>query len=404
MRIALLLPLIALPLAGCLGTRAPAAPPRAGAAPSTVAVEPAAVAHPSATVSTARVGGIAVPDTLDRYIQRQMRERRIPGLALAITRNGEILAERGYGLASVENNVPVTPDTRFALASITKQFTTAGVMMLVQEGRIDLDASITRYLPDAPANWEPVTVRHLMTHTSGLPPIGEGFSGDTGGIYNRIWTTAEEEYAAARADTLHTRPGERYAYSDVGFFLLGMITQHVSGMPWRQFMRERFFEPLGMEETYILDNIGIHPNVARGYTLRGGALAHLHRPWEFALPSHFGIFSTVGDLAKWDAALYSHRLLTEASRREMWTPVRLNDGTTYPYGFGWQVERPGGHLLLRHTGITGTEIVRLPEDTLAVIVLTNLGRGFGGEANSWGIAREVAGMLVPAVRPAKPGP
>ena len=341
---------------------------------------------------------ISIPDTLDRYIEHQMQERRIPGLALAITRNGEILEQRGYGLACVGNDVPVTPETRFALASITKQFTAAGIMMLVEEGRIDLDESITRYLPDAPANWAPVTTRHLLTHTSGLPPIGEGFSGAEGGIYNRIWTSAEEAYAAARADTLHTRSGERYAYSDVAYFLLGMITQQVSGMPWRDFIRERILEPLEMTDTFVLDQIGVHENLACGYTLRDGTLTHLHRPWQFELPSHFGLFSNVGDLAKWDAALYTDRLLSEASRREMWTPMRLNDGSTHPYGFGWEVEERGGHTLLRHTGITGTEIVRLPDDTLSVIVLTNLGRGFGGEANSWGIAREIAEMLVPTVQ------
>ncbi len=339
---------------------------------------------------------ITTSDTLDAYIEREMEARRIPGLALAITRNGEILKQQGYGLACVENDVPVTPETRFALASLTKQFTAAGIMMLVEEGRIDLDASITRYLPGAPEGWEPVTVRHLLTHTSGLPPIGEGFTGSGGGIYNRVRTSTEESYAAARADTLHAPPGERWAYSDVGYFLLGMITEHVSGTSWRDFMRKRIFEPLRMTDTFILDQIGIHPNRACGYTLRDGTLARLHRPWQFEQPSHFGIFSTVGDLAKWDAALYTDRLLSEESRRAMWTPVRLSDGSTHPYGFGWQVEERSGHVLLRHTGITGTEIVRAPEDTLTVIVLTNLGRGFGGEANSWGIAREIAQALVTA--------
>ena len=340
----------------------------------------------------------AIPDTLDGYVEREMEQRRIPGLALAIVRNGEVLKARGYGLACVGNDVPATPETRFALASLTKQFTAAGIMMLVEEGRLDLDVSITRYLRDAPQSWEPVTTRHLLTHTSGLPPIGAGFSGSDGGIYNRVWTSTEASYAAALADTLHAPPGARYAYSDVGYFLLGMITERVSGTPWRTFIQERILEPLGMEDTFVLDHIGVHRNVACGYTLRDGELTHLHRPWQFELPSHFGLFSTVGDLAKWDAALYADWLLSEKSRRAMWTPVALNDGSTHPYGFGWEVEESGGRPLLRHTGITGTEIVRLPGDTLTVIVLTNLGRGFGGTAQSWGIAREIAEGLAPAFR------
>ncbi|MDQ3556856.1 MAG: beta-lactamase family protein [Gemmatimonadota bacterium] len=350
---------------------------------------------------------ITTPDTLDRYIEREMRERRIPGLALAITRNGQILGQRGYGLASVQNDVPVTPATRFALASLTKQFTAVGIMMLVEEGKIDLDASITRYLSDAPPSWQPVTVRHLLTHTSGMPPIGEGFRGDPRGMYDQVWISTAESWAAARTDTLHSRPGQRWAYSDVGYFVLGIVTEQVSGTSWREFMRGRIFEPLGMTDTFILDHVGIHRNLAHGYTLRNDTLINLHRPWQFEQPSHFGIFSTVGDLAKWDAALYTDRLLSESSRRQMWTPVRLSDGSTHPYGFGWEVERPCGHAMMRHTGITGTEMVRLPDDTVTVIVLTNLGRGFGGTARSWGIAREIGRMLVPALQcpsPGDPGP
>lgn len=347
---------------------------------------------------------LTVPDSLDRFIEREMRERQIPGLALAITRNGRIITERAYGLASVENGVPVTVGTRFALASLTKAFTAAGILMLVEEGKLELDASIRRYLPDAPASWAPVTLRQLLTHTSGLPPIGSGFSGAEGGLYNRIRIPTGMAYAAALADSLHATPGTEYAYSDVAYFLLGVITERVSGTSWRELIRRRILEPLGMTETFILDPIGIHPNVARGYTLRDGRLSHLHRPWAFELPSHFGLFSTVRDLAKWDAGLYDDALLSAASRAAMWTPVRLADGRTHPYGFGWEVHRPNGRLLLRHTGITGTEIVRVPEDTVAVIVLTNLGRGFGGDANSWGIARRVTEMLVPAIRPAPPAP
>ncbi len=342
-------------------------------------------------------GVAAVPDTLNAYIEREMERRQIPGLTLAITRNGDVLAQRAYGLASVENGVPVTTETRFALASITKQFTAAGVMMLAEEGQIDLDAPITRYLPeDAPEAWSAITPRHLLTHTSGLPPIGQGFSGGGGRHYDQVWISTEESWAAARADTLRTRPGEAWAYSDVGYFLLGLMTEHVSGTPWRQFMQERILEPLEMMNTFITDPVGIHKNLARGYTLRDGTLSNLHRPWQYELPSHFGLFSTVGDLAKWDAALYADRLLSEKSKRAMWTPVELSDGSTYPYGFGWGVEQTEEHTLLRHTGITGTEIVRVPSDTLTVIVLTNLGRGFGGEADAWGLAREIAQAMVSA--------
>jgi D-alanyl-D-alanine carboxypeptidase len=343
--------------------------------------------------------GFAIPDSLDRYVERERRDRQIPGLALAIVRNGRIVHQRGYGLANVQDSVAVTPDTRFELASITKQFTAAAVMLLVQEGRIDLDTSITRYLPEAPSAWQPITVRHLMTHTSGLPPMGEGFSGSVGGIYSRVVVSAGEGYAAVRADTLRSTPGERFAYSDVGYYLLGMITQLVSGVPWREFIRTRFFEPLGMANSFVYDQREVHPRMARGYTLRDGALSNLPRPWRFEVPSHgIAVYSTVGDLARWDAALYTDQPLSAASRLEMWTPVRLNDGSTHPYGFGWQVRQPNDLLLLRHTGITGTEIVRVPELGVTVIVLTNLGRVLGSDVRSWGIALAIAEMLVPGIR------
>lgn len=338
---------------------------------------------------------LALPDSLHAYIEREMRERQIPGLALAIAHNGTVLLTEGYGLADVQNEGRVTPETRFELASLTKQFTAAGILLLVEEEKVDLDAPITRYLPDVPAAWQPITVRHLLTHTSGLPPLGEDFSGM--GAWPRDVST-ERMYEAARADTLRFRPGDRYLYSDVGYFLLGVITQRASGMPWREFMQRRIFEPLRMTDTYIQDQSRIHRNEARGYTLRDGELINIRRVGQQETPSHFGIFSNVGDLVKWDAALYTDRLLSEKSRREMQTPVRLNDGRSHAYGLGWQVWNQRGHAVQHHTGITGTEIVRLPDDTVLVVVLTNLGRGNGGTADSWGIAQEVAAMVVPGLQ------
>jgi D-alanyl-D-alanine carboxypeptidase len=288
----------------------------------------------------------------------------------------------------------VSPETRFELASITKQFTAAGILLLAEEGKVDLDASITHYLPDAPAAWQPITVRHLLTHTSGLPPLGEGFTG------MGIWplnVSTDRMYDAARADTLRFRPGDRFLYSDVGYFLLGVITQRASGMPWREFMQRRIFEPLAMTDTYIVAQSLIHKNEARGYTLRNGELINIRRVRQIETPSHYGIFSNVGDLVKWDAALSTDRLLSEKSRTEMQTPARLNDVSSHPYGFGWRVWNQRGHAIQLHTGVTGTEIIRLPDDTLMVVVLTNLGRGTGGTADSWGIAQEIAGMVVPGL-------
>jgi CubicO group peptidase (beta-lactamase class C family) len=151
-----------------------------------------------------------------------------------------------------------------------------------------------------------------------------------------------------------------------------------------------------MTDTYVLDQVRIHKNEARGYTIRDGDLVNIRRIRQYETPSHFGIFSNVHDLVKWDAALYTDTFLSATSRAEMWTPVRLADGSSHPYGFGWRVWRQRGHAIQRHRGITGTEIVRLPEDTLVIVVLTNLASGPG--INNQGIALEIAEMMLPTLR------
>lgn len=349
----------------------------------------------SASVQTA----VAAPPHLDEYIRCEMRQRQIPGLALAITHNGELVAERSYGLASIQNDAPVTAKTRFEIASITKPFTAVGIMMLVQDGRLELDAPVTRYLADAPAAWRTITVRHLLNHTSGVPPMGHAWterhkqSPETLVRLLGPDRSTEQEYKLALQDKLWFAAGAGWAYSDVGYFLLGVITERASGMPWRTFIEQRIFLPLGMTDSYVLDLWSVHKDEARPYTIRNGSVANMRRNLQVETPSYVGIFSNVGDLAKFDAALMTNRLLTEESRRVMWTPTRLANGETFPYSLGWEVWNSRGHAAQYHGGYTGTEFLRLPDDQLAVIVLTNL-----GAATRLGIAQNVAKMLVPGLK------
>lgn len=331
-----------------------------------------------------------VPDSLGTYLTRAMDERRIPGLAVAVYRAGVIIDARGLGLASVQSGAPVNPRTTFSLASLTKQFTAAGILLLAEDGRLDLDASIGRYLSNLPEEWQPITARHLLTHTSGLPGPGRAF---TGFPVTPLTISTESQLNAALSDTLDFHPGDRYQYSDVGYFLLGVLTERVSGMAWREFIMRRIFAPLGMTDSYILDQWKIRRNEARGYGIRDGELVNNRRVYQVATPSYQGIFSNVLDLAKWDAALSSTVLLDSDRLEEIWQPVRLNDGSRHPYGFGWEVWRQGRHRIQRHTGFTGTEIVRLPDDTLTVVVLTNLGAEYDS-VNSWGIALDIAAMMI----------
>jgi CubicO group peptidase (beta-lactamase class C family) len=334
-------------------------------------------------------------DPIDDYIQIEMNKRQIPGLALVVIRAGEVIKMKGYGFANLEHDVLVNPDTVFELASVTKQFTAAAVMLLVEEGKIKVGDPISQYLPNSPERWNDITVRHLLTHTSGLPDLENGFQALRKGGARLNYTTTQL-FNAAKNDSVSFVPGERWQYSDVGYFLLGMIIEKASGQSYRNFLANRFFEPLGMASSSVLDQSVVLKNRAAGYTLRNGQIVNIRRVIQVELPSHYGIFSTVRDLVKWDNALAAGKVVQQSSLDQMWTPLKLNGGGSFPYGFGWGMEERRGHWMITHSGITGTEYTRFPDDKLTVIVLTNLGSHIGArEVNSWGLTKGVAGRFIP---------
>ncbi|HEV2667486.1 MAG TPA: serine hydrolase domain-containing protein, partial [Blastocatellia bacterium] len=325
--------------------------------------------------------------TTDEYIQVEMKKRCIPGLALVVIKNDEIVKIKGYGIANLEHDAPVTPDTVFELASVTKQFTATAIMLLVEKGKVKLDDLIVQYLPGSPSNWNGITVRHLLTHTGGMAALANGFAS----LPDKTSYTTAESFKSATEDPISFKPGERHQYSDVGYFLLGMIIEKASGQRYKDFLAEQFFKPFGMTSTSVLDQWAILKHRAAGYTLRKGQLVNIRRIWQDELPSNYGVFSTVRDLAKWEIALASGKVVNELSLTAMWTPVKLNNGTSYPYGFGWELENAHGHRVITHSGMTGTEYTRFPDDKLTVIVLTNLGYRFDGdEVNSLGLTQEIA--------------
>lgn|GEM_PF-849827 len=325
--------------------------------------------------------------TTDEYIRTEMKKRRIPGLALVVIKNGEIAKMQGYGSANLEHDVPVTPDTVFELASVTKQFTATAIMKLVEEGKIMLDHPIMKYLPRSPRKWNGITVRHLLTHTAGLPGLHDGFASLPD---KRDYTTAEM-FKSATEDPISFAPGAKYQYSDVGYFLLGMIIEKASGQRYKDFLAERFFKPLGMTSTSVDDQWAVLKNRAAGYTIHDDQIVNIRRVAQVELPSHYGVFSTVRDLVKWDNALATGKVVKEFILLVMWTPVKLKNGSFYPYGFGWELGEEDGHRTIFHGGYTGTEYTRFPDDKLTVIVLTNLGLDRGDEpVDSWGLTNEVA--------------
>ncbi len=328
-------------------------------------------------------------DPVDAYIEGVIGKHHIPGLALAVVKNGEIVRAEAYGLANMELDVPVTPESVFELASVTKPFTATAIMMLVEEGKVHLDSPIGTYLVGTPDSWHGVTVRHLLGHTASM-------SAQTRERDDAKDYTTAEMFEAITQWKLDFEPGERWQYFDLGYFLLGMIIEKQSGQRYREFLRERIFEPTGMTKTTVIDQWEIVEDRVAGYTIRNGSLAHIRRHTQIELPSSFGVLSTVIDLAKWDVALASERLVSRSSLQQMWTPVRLADGSTYPYGLGWLLMDHRGHRRIAHSGDTGTYIGRFPEQGLTVIVLTNLGHV---QQFAWHLALGVAGHYDPALVP-----
>jgi D-alanyl-D-alanine carboxypeptidase len=327
---------------------------------------------------------IARSDNIDDFIRDQMTRQNIPGLSLAVVKDGTIVKAAGYGVADRKRQTATTPETVYKIASVSKQFIAAGIMLLVQEGRLGLDDPITKYLDGAPVAWTGVTIRHLLTHTSGLVREAPGFDA------SRIQSDADV-IRTAYGSPLRFAPGEKCEYSNLPYFILAEIIHKVSGRAWTEYLREKVFEPVGMQSTYPTNTRERVQNRATGYT-DNDRLTPADE-WTALRPS--GAFlSTVLDLAKWDAALYTDRILTDASRRQMWTAVTLNDGSSCEYGFGWLVGTLRGRKLIHHGGgMPGTRsyFARFVDDRLSIIVLMNL-----NDVDITSIVNGVAALSLPA--------
>jgi len=351
----------------------------------------------------------AVPDeptsaTVDEFVNSELRAQHVPGVALAVVRGGKIIKTAGYGMANVELSVPAKPESIFQTGSVGKQFTAAAVMMLVEDGKVGLDDKISKYFPDSPPAWKDIAVRHLLTHTSGIPDYT---SEKAGGAVNMRTDYTEEELVKKIAGLpLDFQPGEKWSYSNSGYLILGVLIHHLSGEFYGDFLQHRVFQPLQMNSTRIISEADIVPNRSAGYRLVKGELKNQ----EWVAPSlnttaDGALYTNVLDLAKWDAALYTERLLKKSSFDQMWTPVKLNSGKTSPYGFGWRVAEVNGHRLLEHGGAWQgftMHISRYVDDQLTIIVMTNLD---SGHADPGKIAHGVATLYVPALKklePAKP--
>jgi CubicO group peptidase (beta-lactamase class C family) len=337
-----------------------------------------------------------IEQRVDNVIARQMAARHIPGLSLGVLREGQLVLSKGYGDATLEWKQPATPDTVYLLASATKQFTAACIMLLAADGKLAFDDPLSRYV-DAPAQWTGITIRHLLTHTAGLKDRFEQTA--DGRMY--LDYTIRQMFDAAARTPVDAQPGATWQYSDQGYFLLGMVIEKASGQSYWNFLRERILAPAGMTSTTIHNWNQVVPQRADGYALLGTNVIGSRRRYQFALAPHYGVQSSVRDLAKYDAALSAGTLLPAATLERMWTPARLGSGepagfSGIGYGFGWFLEQFRGHHEVYHGGSTGTCLYRLPDDQLSVILLTNLEQASGSDP--CGIARMIAAMYVPAIQ------
>jgi CubicO group peptidase (beta-lactamase class C family) len=346
-------------------------------------------------------------DDVDRYIAAEMQARHIPGLALAVAREGSIVRTGYYGLANVEVEARVNERSVFAIASLDKELTAAGVMRLEESGRVSLDDPVEKHL-EGP--WGTMRVRHLLTHTSGLPDeVDARIEGRPFATY-----TSEQLLENVRRLTPVAPPGERFLYSDANFFLLQLVTERASGEPWRQFVTREILEPAGMHNATFMDPLRIRPGRVSPYDLdvSGELMRFTFRDIDFG-PLFNDLGMTVRDFASWLVALGTDHPLSRAVREAMWTPACLNSGSLAPmvdqwrsYGFGFGLDQIGGHRVVTHSGYVGVGFVMFPEDRISVVVFTNLRHGAGSDPV--GLAYGVAGSYLPDIsfraRTATPDP
>jgi CubicO group peptidase (beta-lactamase class C family) len=351
----------------------------------------------AATAGAAFASAAALPDRVDELVRSEMSRQSIPGMAVAVVTRTGIPVLSGYGAANVEHSVPVGTETIFQSGSVGKQLTSALVMTLVEEGRLGLDDSIRSYFPGGPESWQPITVRHLLSHTSGIPDYTtDEFD------YRRDYT---ENDVVAMASHLEPEfaPGTRWSYSNTGYALLGVLVRRITGEFYGDLLEKRVFAPLGMQTARVISEEDIVPHRAAGYRLVNGVLKNQ----EWVAPTlnttaDGSLYLSILDLVRWDSGLRAGAVLKPETWAEVYRPIRLASGKTYPYGFGWSVERDGGYLRIHHGGSWQgfqSYVSRFPDHGLTVIVLANLA---GADLDP--IVDGITKLVDPALAPQPPEP
>ena len=318
-----------------------------------------------ALLLSAPVWGETPDPKMDAVPQAYFDSGRFMGAVLAV-RDGTVLLDKGYGRADLEWNIPNSPQVKFRLGSITKQFTAAAILLLEQQGKLKTDDPIKKYLPDAPAAWDKITIYHLLTHTSGIPNF-TGFADYP--VFEKLHTTPAELVARFRDKPLEFEPGEKFSYSNSGYALLGYLIEKVSGRGYADFLQETIFTPLRMADTGYDVSAKILEQRARGYSRGLDGLVNAG-PVDMTVPfAAGGLYSTTHDLLLWETGLFGGKLLSAASLKKMTTPFKQD------YGCGLAIKTEDGHRWIGHGGgIPGfnTDLRYYPDDKLTLVALGNL--------------------------------
>jgi CubicO group peptidase (beta-lactamase class C family) len=320
-------------------------------------------------------------------VTEALRREHIPGLALLVMRDGRIARVGTYGMANLEHRVPVTRRTVFQSGSLGKQFTAAAVLLLAERGQLSLDDHIDRYLPPGPSGWEPITIRELLDHTSGIHDSEDGEVFDLRHEY-----TDAEIVDVAHRYPLDFAPGTAWKYNNMGYVLAGIIVTRVAGMFYGDFLRREFFAPLGMRTARVISDEDVVPDRAAGYVLTPTGIRNQSFVSAALNATADGsLYLSLDDWAGWIAGLDRRAILSPGSYALLWGRGRTRDGVAFDHGFGWDLARLDGHPVLEFDGSWQgfrTAIERDPATQLTVVVLANL-----AQATPERVARDVLAVV-----------
>lgn len=308
-------------------------------------------------------------DSTDLIIQKMMKDQKIVGLSLAVIKNGKAVINKGYGLANVEHNVPVTAETVIRLGSVSKQFFTTAILKLMEEGKLTIDDHVHKFFPDAPETWKPIQIKHLMSHTSGLKREGPAYK-------NSVIQPDLVIIKSAYSLPLDFKTGEKYQYCNLAYFMLAEIITQVSGMPWQDYIREKLFIPAGMKNSGMTDFYQIIPHRASGYMHKKDTLVNADAM--YAVRPSGGFLSTSTDMILWDKALREKNVILKKENWELlWQPfIKTSDDPASKeyYGFGWIIDELNGRKVVGHDGANvgfRSSYTRFVNDDLSIVIITN---------------------------------